>query len=68
MQVFYVKKEKKLSNVYHKSKPENQSTFYENMKDNEIKAFLIMIINLFFQGIPDKIVKNNQSETCLLSG
>lgn len=68
MQVFYVKKEKKLSNVYHKSKPENQSTFYENMKDNEIKAFLIMIINLFFQGIPDKIVKNNQSKACPLSG
>ena len=68
MQVFYVKKEKKLSNVYHKSKPENQSTFYENMKDNEIKAFLIMIINLFFQGIPDKRVKNNQSKACPLSG
>jgi len=68
MQVFYVKKEKKLSNVYHKSKPENQSTFYENMKDNEIKTFLIMIINLFFQGIPDKIVKNNQSKACPLSG
>ena len=68
MQVFYVKKEKKLSNVYHKSKPENQSTFYENMKDNEIKAFLIMVINLFFQGIPDKIVKNNQSKACPLSG
>ena len=38
------------------------------MKDNEIKAFLIMILNLFFQGMPDKIVKNNQSKTCPLSG
>ena len=68
MQAFYVKKEKKLSNVYHKLKSENQSTFYENMKDNEIKAFLIMILNLFFQGMPDKIVKNNQSKACPLSG
>ena len=68
MQAFYVKKEKKLSNVYHKLKAENQSTFYENMKDNEIKSFLIMILNLFFQGIPDKIVKNNQSKTSPLSG
>ena len=48
MQAFYVKKEKKLSNVYHKLKAENQSTFYENMKDNEIEAFLIKILNLFF--------------------
>ena len=68
MQAFYVKKEKKLSNVYHKLKAENQLTFYENMKDNEIKSFLIMILNLFFQGIPDKIVKNNQSKTSPLSG
>lgn len=48
MQAFYVKKEKKLSNVYYKLKAENQSIFYENMKDNEIKDFLIMILNLFF--------------------
>ena len=48
MQAFYVKKEKKLSNVYHKSKLENQSTFQENMKDNEIKTFLIKVLNLFF--------------------
>lgn len=68
MQAFYVKKEKKLSNVYHELKSENQSTFYENMKDNEIKVFLIMILNLFFQGTPDKIVKNNQSKACPLSG
>ena len=68
MQAFYVKKEKKLSNVYHKLKAENQSTFYENMKYNEIKSFLIMISNLFFQGMPDKIVKNNQSKACPLSG
>ena len=68
MQAFYVKKERKLSNVYHELKSENQSTFYENMKDNEIKVFLIMILNLFFQGTPDKIVKNNQSKACPLSG
>ena len=68
MQAFYVKKEKKLSNVYHKLKAENQSTFYENMKDNEIKSFSPKISNLFFQGIPDKIVKNNQSKACPLSG
>ena len=68
MQAFYVKKEKKLSNVYHKIKSGNQSTFQENMKDNEIKAFLTKGSNLFFQVIPDKTVKNNQSETCLLSG
>ena len=68
MQAFYVKKEKKLSNVYHKSKTENQSTFQEKMKDNEIKAFLTKISNLFFQGIPDKIVKNNQSKASPLSG
>ena len=68
MQAFYVKKEKKLSNVYHKLKAENQSTFYENMKDNEIKSFLIMILNLFFQETPDKIVKNNQSKASPLSG
>jgi len=67
-QVFYVKKEEKLSNVYHKSKPENQSTFQENMKNNEIKACLTKGSNLFFQGMSVKIVKNNQSETCLLSG
>ena len=68
MQAFYVKKEKKLSNVYHKLKAENQSTFYENMKDNEIKSFSTKISNLFFQGTPDKIVKNNQSKACPLSG
>ena len=68
MQAFYVKKEEKLSNVYHKSKPENQSTFQENMKDNEMKACLTKGSNLFFQGMSVKIVKNNQSETCLLNG
>lgn len=67
MQAFYVKKEKKLSNVYHKSKLENQSIFQEKMKDNEIKAFLTKLSNLFFQGIPDKTVKINQSKACLLS-
>lgn len=39
MQALYVKKEKKLSNDYHKINTGNQSNFYENMKDNEIKAF-----------------------------
>jgi len=39
MQAFYVKKEKKLSNVCHKINAGNQSNFYENMKDNEIKPF-----------------------------
>lgn len=68
MQAFYVKKEKKLSNDCHKINAGNQSNFHKNMKDNEIKAFLIMILNLFFQGIPDKIVKNNQSKACPLSG
>ncbi len=68
MQAFYVKKEKKLSNVYHKSKPENQSTFQEKMTESEVKSFLSKASNLFFQGMPDKIVKNNQSKTCPLSG
>lgn len=68
MQAFYVKKEKKLSNVYHKINAGNQSTFYENMKYNEIKSFLTKVSNLFFQGIPDKKVKNNQSKACPLSG
>ena len=67
MQAFYVKKEKKLSNVSHKSKAENQSTFHKNMKDNEIKSFLTKDLNLFFQEMPDKIVKNNQSKRCPLS-
>jgi len=39
MQAFYVKKEKKLSNVYHEIKAGNQSYFHDNMKDNEIKPF-----------------------------
>ncbi len=39
MQAFYVKKEKKLSNVYHKINAGNQSNFQENMKDNETKPF-----------------------------
>ena len=38
------------------------------MKDNEIKAFLTKGSNLFFQEMSVKTVKNNQSETCLLSG
>ena len=68
MQAFYVKKEKKLSSVYHKLKPENQSSIYKKMKESEAKSFLPKILNLFFQGIPDKIVKNNQSKASPLSG
>ncbi|HEU2972835.1 TPA: hypothetical protein VVD57_001566 [Streptococcus pneumoniae] len=68
MQAFYVKKEEKLSNDYHKINTGNQSNFYENVKDNEIKDFLTKVSNLFFQGIPDETVKNNQSKACPLSG
>ncbi|CEV95794.1 Uncharacterised protein [Streptococcus pneumoniae] len=68
MQAFYVKKEEKLSNDYHKINTGNQSNFYENVKDNEIKYFLTKVSNLFFQGIPDETVKNNQSKACPLSG
>jgi len=39
MQAFYVKKEKKLSSVYHKLKPENQSSIYKKMKESEAKSF-----------------------------
>ncbi len=39
MQALYVEKEKKLSNDYHKINIGNQLNFYENVKDNEIKAF-----------------------------
>ena len=38
------------------------------MKDNEIKIFSTKILNLFFQEIPDKTIKNNQSKASLLSG
>ncbi len=48
MQAFYVKKEKKLSNVCHKINVGNQSNFHENMKDNEMNPFLTKILNLFF--------------------
>lgn len=69
MQAFYVKKEEKLSNDYHKINTGNQLNFYENVKDNEIKYFLTKVSNLFFfQGIPDETVKNNQSKACPLSG
>ena len=68
MQAFYVKKVKKLSNVYHKINAGNRSNFHENVKENEVKSFLTKISNLFFQGIPDKTVKNNQSKARLLSG
>ena len=57
-----------MSNVYHKINAGNQSNFHENMKENETKTFLTKGSNLFFQGMSVKTVKNNQSETCLLSG
>lgn len=56
MQAFYVKKEKKLSSVYHKINAGNRSNFHENVKDNEMKSFLTKVLNLFFQGIPDKTI------------
>ena len=68
MQAFYVKKEKKLSNDYHKINTGNQSIFYENVKDNEIKDFFNQGFKLIFQGIPDETVNNNQSKACSLSG
>lgn len=68
MQVFYIKKEKKLSNDYHKINTGNQSNFYENVKDNEIKDFFNQGFKLIFQEIPDETVKNNQSKACPLSG
>ncbi|AAK75800.1 hypothetical protein A5M96_01420 [Streptococcus pneumoniae] len=49
MQAFYVKKEEKLSKDYHKINTGNQSNFYENVKDNEIKYFLTKVSNLFFK-------------------
>ena len=39
MQAFYVKKEKKLSNVYYKIKVGNQSSIYRKLKESEIKSF-----------------------------
>ncbi|CKJ27258.1 Uncharacterised protein [Streptococcus pneumoniae] len=49
MQAFYIKKEKKLSNDYHKTNTGNQSNFYENVKDNEMKDFLTKVSILFFK-------------------
>ncbi|TAA65788.1 hypothetical protein D2908_09030 [Streptococcus sp. LQJ-218] len=37
-QVFYVKKEKKLSNDCYKINVGNQSNFHKNMKDNEMNS------------------------------
>lgn len=67
MQAFYIKKEKKLSNDYHKINTGNQSNFYENVKDNEIKDFFNQGFKFIFQEIPDETVKNNQSKACPLS-
>lgn len=49
MQAFYVKKEKKLPNVYHKSKAGNQSSICRKLKESEIKSFLTQILNYFFK-------------------
>ena len=49
MQAFYVKKEEKLSNVYHKIKAGNQSSIYSKLKESEIKPFLTQILNYFFK-------------------
>ena len=49
MQAFYVKKEKKLSNVYHKIIAGNQSSIYSKLKESEIKPFLTQILNYFFK-------------------
>jgi len=45
MQAFYVKKEKKLSNVSHKLKLKNQSSIYKKLKESERKFFLTQILN-----------------------
>ncbi|MDS2495593.1 hypothetical protein RKU08_00825, partial [Streptococcus pneumoniae] len=39
----------KFGNDYHKINTGNQSNFYENVKDNEIKDFLTKVSNLFFK-------------------
>lgn len=49
MQAFYVKKEKKLSNVYHKIKAGNQSFIYRKLKESETKPFLTQILNYFLK-------------------
>ncbi len=49
MQAFYVKKEKKLSNVYHKIKVGNQTSIYIKLKESKAKPFLTQILNNFFQ-------------------
>jgi len=49
MQAFYVKKEKKLSNVYHKIKAGNQSSIYRKLKESETKSFLTQILNYFLK-------------------
>ncbi|EJH10079.1 hypothetical protein SPAR61_1908 [Streptococcus pneumoniae GA19998] len=46
---FILKNRKKLSNDYHEINTGNQSNFYENVKDNEIKYFLTKVSNLFFK-------------------
>ena len=49
MQAFYVKKEKKLSNVYHKIKAGINHLSAEKLKESETKSFLTQILNYFFK-------------------
>ena len=49
MQAFYVKKEKKLSNVYHKIKAENQASIDRKLKESETKFFYTQILNYFLK-------------------
>ena len=62
MQAFYVKKEKKLSNVYHKIKAGNQSSIYIKLKESETKSFLTQILNYFFQEYFHKALTIYQSK------
>jgi len=64
-QDFYVKKEKKLSNVYHKKKPENQSSIYIKLKESETKPFLTHILNYFFKESLKKPSKSIKKKTLL---
>ena len=62
MQAFYVKKEKKLSNVYHKIKAGNQSSIYIKLKESEIKSFLAQILNYFFKETLNKTLTIYQNK------
>ncbi len=68
MQAFYVKKREKTVKRLSQIKTRKSIIYLQKMKESEVKSFLNMILNLFFQGIPDRTVKNNQSKACPLSG